>query len=156
VSRKTSLYRGVSKRHGRWKARVKRNGKEVVIGCYPTEVEAARAYDENALRLHGHKAVLNFADSALEMEAEGAEAGADAEGAPAFGGVAAGGAGGDLAAGADGARAAAHQRHHRAAVVNYNAVRLIPADEKHRHADRGAPHGAPHGARRIGPPAPYP
>mmetsp|Transcript_43785 Transcript_43785/g.101210 ORF Transcript_43785/g.101210 Transcript_43785/m.101210 type:complete len:807 (-) Transcript_43785:322-2742(-) len=102
TSRKTSLYRGVSKRHGRWKARVKRNGKEVVIGCFATEVQAAHAYDQFALQLHGTKAILNFQESAKTSPIQ---SDVPMSGKPV---------------------------PHRSAILNLNAVRLIPADEKAR------------------------
>ena len=39
----TSQYRGVSRRYGRWKARIKQNGTDIVIGDFDNEVTAAPA-----------------------------------------------------------------------------------------------------------------
>ena len=51
-----SLFKGVGQHpNGRWRARL--DG--VVIGYYSTEEEAALAYNEAALKLHGEFAVLN-------------------------------------------------------------------------------------------------
>ena len=58
----TSGFRGVSRRHGKWKARIKVGGHDSVIGEYPDERSAARAYDKKARELHGDKAALNFPD----------------------------------------------------------------------------------------------
>jgi hypothetical protein len=41
----TSKYKGVSKRNGKWWARVHVNGQMKGVGLYNTELEAARAYD---------------------------------------------------------------------------------------------------------------
>ena len=59
-SKRTSDFRGVSRRYGRWKARIKQNGHDIVIGDFDDEVEAARAYDRKARELHGERAMLNF------------------------------------------------------------------------------------------------
>ena len=58
--KRTSEFRGVSRRYGRWKARIKQNGHDLVIGDYDNELDAARAYDRKARALHGEKAMLNF------------------------------------------------------------------------------------------------
>mmetsp|Transcript_9959 Transcript_9959/g.21269 ORF Transcript_9959/g.21269 Transcript_9959/m.21269 type:complete len:399 (+) Transcript_9959:145-1341(+) len=60
AARRTSEYRGVSKRYGRYKARIKQNGHDIVIGEYDNELEAAYAYDRKARQLHGAKALVNF------------------------------------------------------------------------------------------------
>lgn len=55
---------------GLWRARAKdRNGREVCT-YHRTEIEAARARDELAMRLHGEFACLNFPTWNLEAEAE--------------------------------------------------------------------------------------
>ena len=59
----TSEYRGVSRRYGKWKARIKQSGTDFVIGDFPDELSAARAYDKKARELHGDKAALNFPDA---------------------------------------------------------------------------------------------
>jgi hypothetical protein len=56
----TSGYKGVSKNGRGWKATIQLNGKPYYLKTWTTEVEAARAYDEAAKRLHGEFAVLNF------------------------------------------------------------------------------------------------
>jgi len=57
---RTSEFRGVSRRYGKWKARIKQNGHDFVIGDFDDEISAARAYDEKARELHGSRAMLNF------------------------------------------------------------------------------------------------
>ncbi len=57
---RTSRYRGVSRRYGKWKARIKQNGSDLVIGDFDDELEAAHAYDAKARQLHGDRAMLNF------------------------------------------------------------------------------------------------
>lgn len=56
-------YRGVYKHHysERWIARIRdENGKKTHLGSFDTPEQAAAAYDEAALRMHGEFAVLNF------------------------------------------------------------------------------------------------
>lgn len=58
---KGSGYRGVSPtRYGMYQARISIDYKRVCIGNYNTAEEAAKAYDEKALQLHGEFATLNF------------------------------------------------------------------------------------------------
>ena len=56
----SSQYRGVSGRNSRWRARIWHKSSDIVIGIFDTEVAAALAYDEKALRLHGPQALVNF------------------------------------------------------------------------------------------------
>lgn len=58
----TSKFKGVSwiKRDSKWGAAIKVNGKALNLGSYFSEEEAARAYDENALKYFGEFALLNF------------------------------------------------------------------------------------------------
>lgn len=49
-----SKYKGVSKHtHGKWQAQTKVNGKNVHLGCYNTELGAARVYNKFMRELHG-------------------------------------------------------------------------------------------------------
>jgi hypothetical protein len=58
---KSSPYKGVSfeKQTGRWKAQISVDGKNLNLGRFLTEHEAARVYNEAALRLHGEYAETN-------------------------------------------------------------------------------------------------
>lgn len=60
-----SQYIGVTwhiQRH-KWQTRIRINGKQTHLGLFANELEAARAYDEAARRLHGQFARLNFLES---------------------------------------------------------------------------------------------
>ena len=49
-----SKYKGVSKHtHGRWQAQTKVKGKNIHLGCYNTELGAARVYNKFMRELHG-------------------------------------------------------------------------------------------------------
>lgn len=69
-----SPYKGVrfdTRRVGKpWKARMKLRGNELLLGCFATPEEAARAYDTAAMRYLGGSAALNFPEGA---DAEGRE-----------------------------------------------------------------------------------
>lgn len=58
----TSDYKGVrySKKSRKWEARITKDGKTKQIGTFVNEVDAAKAYDQEALKLHGEFASLNF------------------------------------------------------------------------------------------------
>lgn len=57
----TSRYKGVSSRGaGKWRARATLNGKAVSLGDFPSEDDAARAYDDFARKHFGEFARLNF------------------------------------------------------------------------------------------------
>lgn len=59
---KRSAFKGVTRaftKMERWTAQINANGKHHYIGIYATEIEAARAYDEAAMRLHGEFARTN-------------------------------------------------------------------------------------------------
>jgi len=60
----TSGFKGVSKSkiRGRetWIAKIRRDGKQIAIGYFDKAEEAARAYDDEAIIVHGEFAVLNF------------------------------------------------------------------------------------------------
>lgn len=57
-----SKYKGVSwhKQHGKWYAGICHNYKQIYLGLYDDEVEAAKAYDKKAIELFGVFAQLNF------------------------------------------------------------------------------------------------
>lgn len=58
----SSKYKGVNwnKANGMWMARIGHNYKTHYLGYYSDEVEAAKAYDAAAIKLHGEFAYLNF------------------------------------------------------------------------------------------------
>ena len=58
---KTSTYRGVGvkKSTGKFESRIQKDGKQMCIGIFDTEIEAAKAYNEKAKELFGDKAILN-------------------------------------------------------------------------------------------------
>lgn len=55
----TSKYKGVSTYGNRWKAQIQYNKKKKHIGYYNTELEAAIAYNEAAVKYHGEYAKVN-------------------------------------------------------------------------------------------------
>ena len=59
----SSRYLGVHKHGRRWRARIGIDMEVIAIGSFASEVEAAKAYDERALRYHGPFAYQNFPQS---------------------------------------------------------------------------------------------
>ena len=57
----SSKYKGVYRhRHKKWRAMIKVNKKNMHLGSFDDEAEAARAYDEAARKYHGDFAVTNL------------------------------------------------------------------------------------------------
>ncbi|CAK9135565.1 unnamed protein product [Ilex paraguariensis] len=72
-SRGASMYRGVTRHHqqGRWQARIGRvaGNKDLYLGTFATEEEAAEAYDIAAIKFRGLNAVTNFEMNRYDVEA---------------------------------------------------------------------------------------
>lgn len=58
----SSVYKGVSwsKKHSKWKAQIRRYGKNTHLGLFESEEDAATAYDKEAKKVFGEFAYLNF------------------------------------------------------------------------------------------------
>ncbi|KAI3980187.1 hypothetical protein MKX01_033328 [Papaver californicum] len=71
-SRGASMYRGVTRhhQHGRWQARIGRvaGNKDLYLGTFSTQEEAAEAYDIAAIKFRGVSAVTNFAISKYDVK----------------------------------------------------------------------------------------
>lgn len=59
IQPKTSIYKGVSKRGGKYGVYIRINGKHTYIGSFDNEKDAALAYDDAAIKHHGEFAYLN-------------------------------------------------------------------------------------------------
>jgi len=66
-SSSTSCFKGVSynKIAGRFQVRIAIAGKQMHIGYFENEEDAARAYDQAAIKYHREYAVLNFPDEVV-------------------------------------------------------------------------------------------
>jgi hypothetical protein len=62
ITRGTSKYRGVYLRKGtnRWHSQIKVNNKQIHIGYFSNEIDAAKAHDQAALKYFGEFAKLNL------------------------------------------------------------------------------------------------
>ncbi len=60
-SNKTSKFLGVSRdsRKPKWRSQAKLKQKKIALGLYDNEEDAAKAYDEKVLELHGEHALTN-------------------------------------------------------------------------------------------------
>ncbi len=58
----TSKYKGIcrNKEKGKWRARIRFEGKIIHLGYFHSEIEAAKARDRAARKYHGEFACLNF------------------------------------------------------------------------------------------------
>lgn len=64
-----SRYKGVTTQNGRWRARIAAHGRNYFIGVFPTEVDAASAYNAAARSLHGDFARLNTINAPTQKRA---------------------------------------------------------------------------------------
>jgi hypothetical protein len=63
---KSSRFKGVVFRpsRGKYEAKIRKNGEEIYLGIFKSEIDAAQAYDAKAVELFGEFAKLNFEEAA--------------------------------------------------------------------------------------------
>jgi hypothetical protein len=54
----------LEKRTGRWAARIQQHRKQIWLGCFDNEIDAAKTYDKAAKKYYGEFARLNFSEGA--------------------------------------------------------------------------------------------
>lgn len=54
-----SQYKGVSKQKNKWQSAIKVNGKQIYLGVFSNEIDAAKAYNKVAKKYQGEFAFLN-------------------------------------------------------------------------------------------------
>lgn len=55
----SSVYKGVGIHNGRWRSRIMIDGKTVYVGIFDSEIDAAKAYNQAAIKHYGQFARLN-------------------------------------------------------------------------------------------------
>ena len=63
---KTSKYKGVHRHGNKWRAKITVQGKQIILGSFEKEIDAANAYNKQAELIHGEFAVLNNIESLSE------------------------------------------------------------------------------------------
>lgn len=56
----SSRYKGVDRQQGKWRSRIRINGRLIYLGCFTSEEDAAIAYDLAAREAFGEFAYVNF------------------------------------------------------------------------------------------------
>lgn len=56
----TSQFKGVFLRYGGWRAKIVKDRRPLYLGIFPSEIDAAKAYDAAAIELFGQFARTNF------------------------------------------------------------------------------------------------
>ena len=72
VCRVTSQYRGVRWHYcnNKWEARIFNGSRQISLGYFENEMDAAVAYDEKARSIRGRAAVVNFPEKVTKQPSE--------------------------------------------------------------------------------------